>query len=129
MVEMEEFLEMTEELSGEIPVEFFEGLNGGVRISEECKVNPHARDDDLIILGEYHRNSVMGCHIMMYYGSFMRVYGYLGMEELKERMRKTLRHEFRHHLEHRSGLKDLEIEDQNFLLKYLRKDRIEEKHK
>jgi len=129
MVEMEEFLEMTEELSGEIPAEFFEGLNGGVRISEECKVNPHARDDDLIILGEYHRNSVMGCHIMMYYGSFMRVYGYLGMEELKERMRKTLRHEFRHHLEYRSGLRDLEIEDQNFLLKYLRKDRIEEKHK
>lgn len=120
MIDMEEFLEITEELSGEIPKEFFEGLNGGVRIREEAKYNPHARNDDLVILGEYHRSSMMGCHILLYYGSFLRIYGHLDREQLKKRMRKTLRHEFRHHLEFRSGLKDLEIEDRNFLLNYLR---------
>lgn len=121
MIEMEEFLEITDQLSEEVPPELFEGLNGGVRISSECKINPHAQNDDLIILGEYHRGRVMGCHIILYYGSFMRLYGHLSREALADRMRKTLRHEFRHHLEYRSGLRDLEIEDMKFLQKYLRK--------
>lgn len=123
MIELEEFLEITEELSAEIPQEFFEGLNGGVRISPECKVNSHAQNDDLIIAGEYHRQSVMGCHIILYYGSFMRLYGHLSKKALVIQMRKTLRHEFRHHLEYRSGIRDLEIEDQKFLETYLKKNR------
>lgn len=122
MIEMEEFLEITDQLSEEIPPELFEGLNGGVRIDAECKINPHARNDDLIILGEYHRSGVMGCHIILYYGSFMRLYGHLTREALTVRMRKTLRHEFRHHLEYRSGLKDLEIEDKKFLEEHLRRN-------
>lgn len=119
MIEVEEFLEIVEELSGEIPQEFFEGLNGGVRVAEECKINPHAVDNDLVILGEYHRNRAMGNHIIIYYGSYMRIYGYLSNEELKNRIRKTLRHEFRHHLEGRSGLKDLAVEDEIYLRQYL----------
>jgi len=119
MIEVEEFLGIVEELSGEIPQEFFEGLNGGVRVMEECKINPHAVDNDLVILGEYHRNRAMGNHIIIYYGSYMKIYGYLSNEELKNRVRKTLRHEFRHHLEGRSGLKDLEIEDEIYLRQYL----------
>lgn len=119
MIEMKEFLEIAEQLSEEIPPELFEGLNGGVRIASECKINPHARNDDLIILGEYQRSGMMGCHIILYYGSFMRMYGQLTQEALTGWMRKTLRHEFRHHLEYRSGLKDLEIEDRKFLEDYL----------
>jgi len=119
MVEIEEFLEIVESLSEEIPAEFFEGLNGGVRVLPECKFNPHAVNDDLVILGEYHYSSIMGSHIVIYYGSFMRLFEHLSSEELKQRTRKTLRHEFRHHLERRGGLKDLEIEDKNFLVKYL----------
>ena len=125
MIELEEFLEIVEELSAEIPPEFFEELNGGVRVLEDCKINPHATSDDLVIMGEYHSGSVMGNHIVIYYGSFMRVYGHLSPEALKEQVRKTLRHEFRHHLERRSGLKDLEIEDRIQLLDYLR-DKPEE---
>ena len=119
MIEVEEFLEIIEELSEEIPQEFFEGLNGGVRVSEECKTNRHAVDNDLFVLGEYHRSRAMGNHIIIYYGSFMRLYGYFTKEELKNRARKTLRHEFRHHLEGRSGLKDLEVEDEIYLRQYL----------
>ena len=119
MVEIEEFLEIVEELSEEIPLEFFEGLNGGVRVLEECKINPHAVDDDLIILGEYHNSWTMGSHIVIYYGSYIRLYERLSREPMKKLVRKTLRHEFRHHLERRSGLKDLEVEDEIFLRKYL----------
>ena len=119
MIEKEEFFEIVEELSAEIPTEFFEGLNGGVRVLEECKINAHAVNNDLVTLGEYHHSSMMGSHIVIYYGSFMRLYGYLSRAALKERTRKTLRHEFRHHLEKRSGLKDLEIEDRINLIEYL----------
>ena len=120
MIELEEFLEIVEELSAEIPLEFFEELNGGIIVLEECRVNPHAKNDDLIVLGEYHHSSVVGNHIVIYYGSFMKLYGHFTRGNLKARTRKTLRHEFRHHLERRSGLKDLEIEDRVNLLKYLR---------
>ena len=119
MIEVEEFLGIVEELSEEIPSEFFEELHGGIRVLEECKFNPHAVNNDLVILGEYHRNRTMGNHIIIYYGSYMKIYGYLAREELKNRVRKTLRHEFRHHLEGRSGLKDLEIEDKIYLRQYL----------
>ena len=119
MIELEEFLEIIEELSEEIPPEFFDELNGGVRVLAECRVNPQAVNDDLFILGEYHYSSLMGSHIVIYYGSFMRICGYLPRAELKNQMRKTLRHEFRHHLERRSGIKDLEIEDEIFIRKYL----------
>ena len=50
-------------------------------------------------------------YIVIYYGSFERVYGYLSDEALKKQMEKTLRHEFRHHMESRAGLRDLEIAD------------------
>jgi len=120
MIELEEFLEIVEELSAEIPTEFFEELNGGIRVLEECRINPHAVNDDLIVLGEYHHSSTMGNHIVIYYGSFMKLYGHFKREALKSRTRKTLRHEFRHHLERRSGLKDLEVEDRLRLLEYLR---------
>ena len=51
----------------------------------------------------------------------MRLFENLSREELKEQARKTLRHEFMHHLERRGGLEDLEIEDQHFLMQYLTK--------
>jgi len=119
MVEVEEFLEIVDELSAEIPLEFFEGLNGGVRVMEDCKLNSRAVNNDLFTLGEYHRNKAMGNHIIIYYGSYMRLFGHLSKEELTNRVRKTLRHEFRHHLEGRSGLKDLEVEDEIYLRQYL----------
>ena len=134
MIEIEEFLEIVEALSEEIPSEFFEGLNGGVRVLETCKVNPRAVDNDLFTLGEYHHSFAMGNHIIIYYGSYMRIYGHLSSEELKNRVRKTLRHEFRHHLERRSGLKDLEVEDEIYLRQYLanknknKKENADENH-
>jgi hypothetical protein len=75
-------------------------------------------DNDLYTLGEYHHSYSMGRYITMYYGSFAVVYGHLSPEELKIRLRETLRHEFTHHLESLAGEKDLEIEDERQLARY-----------
>jgi hypothetical protein len=50
----------------------------------------------------------LGRYIAIYYGSFLRVYGHLGREELKDELKKTLKHEFLHHLEAMAGARDLE---------------------
>ena len=41
-------------------------------------------------------------------------------EEFKERLKKTLFHEFTHHLESLAGERDLEIEDERQLAAYRR---------
>ena len=41
----------------------------------------------------------MGNYIKIYYGSFERLFGHLSDEDMEKELRKTLRHEFRHHLE------------------------------
>lgn len=120
MVKSEEFLEIMEELLEEIPEEFHKELSGGVRVLDECRISPHTVNDDLIILGEYHHNAVLGSHIAIYYGSFERVHGRLSKESLKKQVRKTLRHEFRHHLERLSGIRDLEVEDEIQIAEYLK---------
>ena len=39
---------------------------------------------------------------------------------MKREIRATIRHEFRHHLESLANLRDLEIEDEEFMEDYLR---------
>jgi len=121
MIESEEFLEIVESLLDEIPEEFYKELSGGVRVLDEPKINQHAINNDLITLGEYHHEAVLGSHIVIYYGSFERIYGNLSKENLKKQVRKTLRHEFRHHLERLSGIRDLELEDAIQIAEYLKK--------
>lgn len=118
---MEEFLELLDEISGEMPEEFFQELNGGVILQPECRVHPEAFNEDLVILGEYRRDRQLGRYIVIYYGSFMKLYGSLSRERLYKRLRKTLLHEFRHHLEGLAGEKGLEVEDAVQLAKYKRK--------
>ena len=64
----------------------------------------------------------MGRLIRIYYGSFEKLFGYLEEEELKEKLRETLFHEFTHHLESLAGERDLEIQDAKQLARY-RKER------
>lgn len=113
----EEMAQMLDEIGMEIPEEIYRGLNGGVLFSEETKYHSEGQNGDLIIMGQYVRNS-LGRTIIIYYGSFMRRFGHLGAEELKEELRKTLYHEFTHHLETLAGERDLEIEDEIFMQKY-----------
>lgn len=120
MVDANTFMSMLEDLADEIPLQLYEGLNGGIAMSMECKLSPYAKNNDLFIAGEYTWDSRLGCHITIYYGSFMRLYGHLDEQALKSRLRKTLRHEFRHHIERRSGYRDLEVEDELYIARYLK---------
>ncbi|HZK10037.1 MAG TPA: hypothetical protein VFD08_03100 [Clostridia bacterium] len=106
----EEMGEVLDSLAEELPQVFFEGLNLGVVLFEDLKVHHQAVNEDLIILGEYHRTK-LGRQIRIYYRSFRRVYGHLEYEELVEELRETLRHEFTHHIQDLAGDKSLEIED------------------
>ncbi len=122
MYTIDEFTQWAGELADELPECFFERLNGGVIVKSEAKAHEKSRADDLFILGEYHNSSAMGRSIFLYYGSFIRLFGDAPKQAFVDRMRKTLRHEFRHHLESLSGERDLEVEDAKQIAAYLARD-------
>ena len=122
MVDMDRFFEILTEICDELPEEFFRELHQGVLLSESLKISPYARSDDMFIMGEY-RRAYYGNQITIYYGSFARAYPNLSEEALTDRIRETVRHEFRHHMEHLSGMygaDSLEREDQIRMRRYLR---------
>ena len=122
MVDIDRFFELLTEVCDELPDEFFKELHQGVILSEETKISPYARDNDLTIMGEY-RRAYYGNQITIYYGSFEKLYGNQSEDFIKDRLREVVRHEFRHHMENLSGLHgadSLEREDRNELRRYLR---------
>lgn len=121
MVSIEEMEVMLDEISAELPQEIFKGLNGGILLLPQKKLHNESKADNLYILGEYHRDRTLGRFITIYYGSFALVYGDLPKERLKDEMRKTLKHEFLHHLEGLAGERDLEKEDALFIADYLKR--------
>lgn len=118
MVSFEEFEQIVYNIVDTLPQDFFRELDGGVIVREQRKVHPESIGEELKILGEYHRNRYLGRYVVIYYGSFMAAFGYLEREDLKKRVRKTVLHEFRHHLESLAGERDLEIEDAKALEAY-----------
>ncbi len=119
MITIEEMEIMLDELAQEFPPVFYEKLNGGIILLPETKLHPSNRNNDLFIMGEYHHNREMGRYIVIYYGSFIRIHGRLSNEAMKENLRKTLRHEFRHHIESLAGDKGLIKKDVEDINKYL----------
>jgi len=111
--------EMLGQIADEIPSMFFEKLNGGVILLEECKPHPHSQGD-LYIMGEYSRRHDLGRHISIYYGSFMRVYAYAPEAVLRQKLRESLLHELTHHLESLAGERGLEMQDKIQLAEYRR---------
>ena len=123
MTDIDSFFDILKEVCDELPDEFFRELHHGVQLAEELKISPYARDGDLVIMGEYHR-SYLGNKITIYYGSFARTCAGMTDEELKDRLREVVRHEFRHHMENLSGMygrDSLEHEDREELRRYLRR--------
>lgn len=95
----------------QLPRDFYNELSQLIIIEEGVKYSPESRSEaPLYIMGEY-CVTALGRGIRIYYGSFMLVYGALPEEALRKEMRRVLRHEFRHHLENLSGMRDLEILD------------------
>lgn len=119
MISIEDMQIILDDIADLFPQEFFEELNGGIILLPEAKKHEESRADDLYILGEYHRGGSMGRYISIYYGSFMRVYGHLGNDLIKEKLSNTIKHEFRHHMESLAGERDLEIIDSQYIAEYL----------
>lgn len=118
MVSIEEAEVMLNEIAEELPKEFYNKLNGGILLRPEVKMHPQSVGQGLYIMGQYHHNRNMGRYIEIYYGSFEKLYGYLEPEEFKERLRKTLIHEFTHHIESLAGDHSLEVKDAINLAEY-----------
>ncbi len=115
---------LLDEIAEELPLELYKDLNGGILLLNQIKLHEKSIDDDLYVLGEYRYEGFMGRYIVIYYGSLKKIYGHLSRDKFKEKLRKVVKHEFIHHLESMAGEKDLEIEDNLKLKKYLkRKDK------
>lgn len=121
---IDEINNILDEISEEIPKEFFDKLNEGIILLPKTKFHPESTDENpLYILGEY-RRSVTGRNIVIYYGSFEKVYSGTTEKRLRRKLKDTLLHEFTHHLESLAGEKGLEIKDAEDILKF--RNRIRE---
>ena len=120
MITLHRFEQIVRDLSGELPDVFFHDLDGGIRVTKIDKIHPATIEDNLYILGEYQVRYPIGRSIIIYYGSFEKMYHHLDEYHLIKEIRHVLRHEFRHHLEHLAGQKDLEIVDKQRIDKYIR---------
>ncbi len=120
---MERINELLSEIADEIPSDFFIELHGGIILVEPPKLHADSQEQrPLYIMGEYVRNN-LGCQIKIYYGSFQKIYTYASEEKIRTELKKTLIHEFTHHLEHRAGLRGLEIKDAQQLKAYRAKNK------
>ena len=108
MVTYEDFIRILSEEIDLLPAYVHEGLNGGVLADPNAYLHPGRVADDLYILGTYSIDPVFG-------GAEEGVY--------RSRIRETVRHEFLHHLEARTGQRrrgTLIEEDARRMLEYYR---------
>ena len=117
MYTFEDIGNMLDEICEEIPQPFFDDLNGGVNLLPDTKMHESAINDDLYIMGAYHRDS-LGRYINIYYGSIIRSCIDYTPERMRHRLKKLLLHEFTHHIESRAGERGLEIKDEQQLAEY-----------
>lgn len=103
MISLERFKEILGEELDLLPDYVFEELNGGVVVNEKVNLHPDRLADDLYIMGTYSTSPIMGKQIIIFYGSFMKTMPYADEEAIRLKLRDTLRHEFRHHMETRAG--------------------------
>jgi len=128
MVDIDRFYEMLDEVCEELPDDLFRELHYGVQLSEDFKCSPYADEGDLVILGEYNR-SLHGNKITIYYGSFENACSGMSDEELYEKLREVVRHEFRHHMENLAGIygaDSLDHEDREVLKDYVQSRKKDE---
>lgn len=120
---------MLDEIAEGLPQEIFKELNKGIVLLPQAKLHPNSDPmQELYILGEYTVNRT-GRQIVLYYGSFRKSYPRISEKRLYRQLRKTLYHEFVHHLEGLAGDYDLEMEDKKSLTRYMQRLRNAEESK
>jgi hypothetical protein len=109
-VDVAEFGRRLEAMLDRIPAPLLRDLNGGITVSEEAR---RRRDDPpgVFVLGEYVTDPHLGALIVLYHGSFARLYGGEPPSVWEREMWEALRHELRHHVEGLAGVADLDAED------------------
>ena len=116
----DEFSEAVGTIAEQLPDELFTGLTGGVVAVVGEKLHEKSiPTDPLYVAGQYVRSRSMGSQILLYYGSFMRLYGRCTREQILGHIRRIMLHELTHHWEFRSGERGLEIDDAERLSEYL----------
>ena len=121
MISIDEYKAIISGLLDELPEEFFRDLSGGVIVSEALVIPDYATGNDLYTMGQYQVYAGIR-QIVMFKGSFDRVYPYADAEEARALLRDILRHEFRHHVEFLGGIRNstsLEAEDERKKQAYL----------
>ena len=121
-MDIEVFTRIADEEAQLLPEEFYRDLSGGVVIDQRLYMSEGAVADDLFTLGHY-KSGPMGKQVVLYYGTFERMFGHLSDEDYRLEIRRVLRHEFRHHMENLSGMhgsSSLEGEDARKYADYLR---------
>lgn len=110
---------MLDKIVDDTPQELYRELTGGVILSEGFKLHSGSLPGNpLFVLGEYHHD-MTGRYIVIYFGSFNIVYGYLPDAEFYEKLRHTFAHEMRHHMEQLSGIRDLDRFDEERYRRYV----------
>jgi len=129
MISTEEFRAIIADLMDELPEAFFRDLTGGVIMSEALAIPDYAQGNDLYTLGQY--QTCYGVRqIVMFKGSFDRLYPRADVSQAREILRGVLRHEFRHHIEFLGGIhgsSSLEAEDARKKQAYLARHEAHDK--
>ena len=109
-MDIDTFVAHLERMMAAVPEPVLVGLNGGVSVSDEARRN--ADDPNgVYVLGEYITDPHLGAMIVLYHGSFARLFRGSSAEVWTRELWDTLRHELRHHVEGRAGVGDLDVED------------------
>jgi hypothetical protein len=118
MLSFDEVGELLDEIAEEFPEEFYRELNGGILLLPEALPDPAFPPGEMYILGEYCEERGLGRFINLYYGSFAELFAESTEEVLRAELKKTLAHEFTHHVENLAGERGLEIRDEEELEEY-----------
>lgn len=103
---LDRFTDLAGTIIDEIPERFCRNLNGGFNI-----VETETRDGDCLVMGEYIQDEIMGCTIIIYYGSFVSLLGDADETTWEKELKDTILHELRHHVELMAGVDYLTAEE------------------
>ena len=110
------------EIVDQLPEPLFWELSGGVQVTREARRRP---DDPpaVYLLGEYIVDPYLGRMVVLYYGSFRRVFAGEPAQVWREELEETILHELRHHIEDLAGLDRLNEEDRQELIRLWQESR------
>ena len=110
-MDIDAFGRLLERMMDRVPDAFLRELNGGVTVSEEARRRP-GDPPGVFVLGEYVTDPHLGALVVLYHGSFARLFRGEPAAVWEREMWETLRHELRHHVEGLAGVGYLDVEDE-----------------